>query len=100
MFLALRDLRLARGRFLLMGAVVALISVLVVVLTSLTSGLAADNVSGLRDLPVTHFAFQRGVEGDLYSRSTVPSDAGRQWIRTPGVRRAAAYPGFRSSGGA
>jgi putative ABC transport system permease protein len=91
MFLALRDLRLARGRFLLMGAVVALISVLAVVLTGLTSGLAADNVSGLRDLPVTHFAFQRGVEGDLYSRSTVPSDAVQQWIRTPGVRRAAAY---------
>lgn len=70
---------------------VALISVLAVVLTGLTSGLAADNVSGLRDLPVTHFAFQRGVEGDLYSRSTVPSDAVQQWIRTPGVRRAAAY---------
>jgi putative ABC transport system permease protein len=74
-----------------MGTVVALISVLAVVLTGLTSGLASDNVSGLRDMPVTHFAFQRGVEGDLYSRSTVSSDAAQQWSRTPGVRRAAAY---------
>jgi putative ABC transport system permease protein len=90
-FLAVRDLRFARGRFLLMGTVVGLISVLAVVLTGLTSGLASDNVSGLRDLPVTHFAFQRGVEGDLYSRSTVSSGTTQQWSGTPGVRRAAAY---------
>ncbi|GHH86333.1 hypothetical protein GCM10018793_57800 [Streptomyces sulfonofaciens] len=40
MFLALRDLRFARGRFALMGAVVALIAVLGVLLSGLASGLA------------------------------------------------------------
>ncbi|KAB2353294.1 FtsX-like permease family protein [Actinomadura montaniterrae] len=91
MFLALRDLRFARGRFLLMGTVIALISVLAAVLTGLSSGLARDGVSALRALPVTHFAFQRGVEGDLYSRSTVPADDAAAWAKRSGVRRAAAY---------
>ncbi|MBD2894129.1 putative ABC transporter permease [Actinomadura sp. RB99] len=91
MFLALRDLRFARGRFLLMGTVIALISVLAAVLTGLSSGLVGDGVSALRAMPVTHFAFQRGVEGDLYSRSTVPAGDAAAWAARPGVRRAAAY---------
>ena len=57
MFLALRDLRFAKGRFLLMGAVVSLIAVLAVVLTGLTTGLTNDNISALRGMPATHLAF-------------------------------------------
>ena len=40
MFVALRDLRFARGRFVLIGSVVALITVLVGFLSGLTGGLA------------------------------------------------------------
>ena len=47
MFVAWRDLRSARGRFALIGAVVALITVLVGFLTGLTGGLAAQNVSAV-----------------------------------------------------
>jgi putative ABC transport system permease protein len=90
-FLALRDLRFARGRFLLMGTVIALISVLAAVLTGLSSGLVDDGVSALRAMPVTHVAFQPGVEGDLYSRSTVSSDDAAAWAKRRGVRKAAAY---------
>lgn len=54
MFLALRDLRFARGRFALMGAVVALIAALGVLLSGLASGLADAGISGLRALPMTH----------------------------------------------
>jgi putative ABC transport system permease protein len=39
MFLAVRELRFARGRFTLMGIVIALIAVLVVLLSGLSSGL-------------------------------------------------------------
>ncbi|GAB3684148.1 hypothetical protein GCM10027591_18330 [Zhihengliuella somnathii] len=45
MFVAWRELRFARGRFLLIGAVVALITLLVGFLSGLTGGLAAQNVS-------------------------------------------------------
>lgn len=47
MFLALRDLRFATGRFALMGAVVALISLLLVMLTGLTAGLGGQNTGVL-----------------------------------------------------
>ena len=48
MFLALRELTFARGRFALMGAVIALIAVLTVMLSGLASGLVNDGVSGLK----------------------------------------------------
>lgn len=51
MYVAWRDLRTARGRFALIIAVVALITLLVGGLTGLTGGLAAQNVSALLSLP-------------------------------------------------
>ena len=47
MFLALRDLRFATGRFALMGSVVALISLLLVMLSGLTGGLGHQNTAAL-----------------------------------------------------
>ena len=47
MFVALRDLRFARGRFVLIGSVVALITVLVGFLSGLTGGLATQNISAV-----------------------------------------------------
>lgn len=91
MFLALRDLRFARGRFLLMGAVIALIAVLTVILTGFANGLVRSGISGLQRLPATDLAFQRGVPGDLFSRSTVEDSAYQTWRHTPGVRDAALY---------
>ncbi|MDR2255515.1 MAG: hypothetical protein LBE25_05905 [Arthrobacter sp.] len=72
MFLALRELLFARCRFALMGVVIGLISVLVVILSGLSSGLVNDGVSGLKSLPVTSFAFNAGTMKDnAFSRSTV-----------------------------
>ena len=51
MFLGLRGLRFARMRFALMGAVVALIAVLMVLLSGLSVGLVNDGVSGLKKAP-------------------------------------------------
>ena len=45
MFVALRDLRFAKGRFILIGSVVALITLLVGFLSGLTGGLAIQNLS-------------------------------------------------------
>ncbi|MFE0523387.1 ABC transporter permease [Streptomyces sp. NPDC058954] len=88
MFLALRDLRVARGRFALIGAVVGMIAVLGVILSGLASGLADSGISALRALPVTHLAFDRSATGELFSRSTVTTDTARQWAGQPGVRKA------------
>lgn len=91
MFLALRELRFARGRFGLMGAVVALIAVLMVMLSGLSTGLVNDGVSGLKSLPVTAFAFNEGTKTDnAFSRSVVDADQLAAWRAQPGV--AAAEP--------
>ncbi|MFC5787820.1 ABC transporter permease [Streptomyces aureus] len=88
MFLALRDLRFARGRFALMGAVVALIAVLGVLLSGLASGLADAGISGLRALPVTHMAFDEKATTEQFSRSTVEQEDWQAWSKAPGVERA------------
>ncbi|MFE0491049.1 ABC transporter permease [Streptomyces griseoaurantiacus] len=88
MFLALRDLRFARGRFALMGAVVALIAVLGVLLSGLASGLADAGISGLRALPVTHMAFDETATSEQFSRSTVERKDWQAWSKAPGVKRA------------
>ncbi|MFF5725340.1 ABC transporter permease [[Kitasatospora] papulosa] len=88
MFLALRDLGFARGRFALMGAVVALIAVLGVLLSGLASGLADAGISGLRALPVTHLAFDEKATSEQFSRSTVEERDWQAWSEAPGVKRA------------
>lgn len=76
MFLALRDLRVARGRFALIGSVIALVALLSTLLSGLATGLVDDGISGLRALPISHLAFQRGAESS-FSRSVLgPEELG------------------------
>lgn len=92
MFLAVRELSFARARFGLMGAVIALIAVLVVLLSGLSVGLVNDGVSGLQRLPVTSFAFADGVQRDsAFSRSVVDLKAVDTWAGQPNVARATPY---------
>lgn len=91
-FLAVRELAFARGRFALMGAVVALITVLMVLLSGLSVGLVNDGVSGLRSLPATSFAFQKGVQkSSAFSRSVISTSAATTWAKQPGVAAAAPF---------
>lgn len=89
MFLALRELRFARGRFGLMGAVIALIAILMVMLSGLSAGLVNDGVSGLKKLPVTAFAFDEGTKTDnAFSRSVVDAEQILAWQDRPDVELA------------
>lgn len=89
MFLAMRELWFARTRFLLMGAVVALISILMVILSGLSSGLVVDGVSALQRTPVQAFAFAEGTKADsAFSRSVVTQDQADAWRARPDVARA------------
>lgn len=92
MFLALRELAFARGRFALMGSVVALIAILMVLLSGLSVGLVNDGVSGLKKLEVTSFAFQEGVSEDAaFSRSLVDVSAAQRWAEVDGVAEAVPF---------
>lgn len=91
-FLSLRELSFARGRFALMGTVVALIALLMVLLSGLSVGLVNDGVSGLQKLPVGSLAFQKDVEkSSAYSRSIVGPDAVEAWAERPDVADAVPF---------
>ena len=92
MFLALRELRFARARFGLMGAVIVLIAILMVLLSGLSQGLVKDGVSGLQASPVSSFAFEKDVQKDsAFTRSSVPVQKAQEWAGQPGVTDAAPF---------
>lgn len=95
MFLALRDIRFAKGRFALMGSVVALITLLLVMLSGLTAGLGNQNTSALAKMggaaPVSQIVF--GAPGDndakvSFTESEVTAAQAKTWADTPGVASA------------
>ncbi|MEE6287955.1 ABC transporter permease [Georgenia sp. MJ173] len=90
MFLAWRDLRFAKGRFALMGAVVVLITVLVGLVSGLTAGLARQSTSAITDLPADHLAFAAPADGEdiSFTASAVEEATWRSWAEQPGVTEA------------
>ena len=94
MYLALRDIRFAKGRFALMGSVVALISLLLVLLSGLTAGLGNQNtaaVAGLAEDGVSSVAFGAPGNGEAkasYTESVVTDQQLRHWRQTDGVSHA------------
>ncbi|MFD7307186.1 FtsX-like permease family protein [Promicromonospora sp. NPDC059942] len=92
MFVALRDLKHARGRFVLMSVVIVLITFLVTFLASLTAGLARESTSAVTDLPADHLAFSMPAADDApeFTASRVTQEQWEGWAREPGV--AAAEP--------
>jgi len=88
MFVALRDLRFARGRFILIGSVVALITILVGFLSGLTGGLATQNISAVLAIPGDRIVFStptNGTSTPSYSDSTVTEQQSKMWSAADGV---------------
>ncbi|HET7303690.1 MAG TPA: FtsX-like permease family protein [Segeticoccus sp.] len=90
MFLALRDLRFARGRFALLTGVIALMTFMVVMLSGLTAGLRGASVSALDALPVDRIAFQSPATGQQlsFTSSSLPADAASDLAGRSGVDHA------------
>ena len=85
MFIALRDLAFAKGRFLLMGLVVALVAFLVTILSGTSAGLIKNNISGLMELDATHIAFEYN-ERPSYRNTMVERYMWEGWGNAEGVR--------------
>lgn len=95
MFVALRDLRFARGRFVLIGSVVALITVLVGFLSGLTGGLATQNISAVLALPADRIVFSTpagtpdsAAADPSFSDSVITEQQADSWAATAGVTSA------------
>ena len=87
MYVAWRDLKFARGRFVLIGTVVALITLLVGFLSGLTMGLADQNVSGLTGLRADRIVFSAPADNETlsYADSAVTGADADAWSTRPGV---------------
>ncbi|WP_309074753.1 ABC transporter permease [Paenarthrobacter sp.] len=91
MFLAIRDIRFAKGRFALMTSVVALITLLLVMLSGLTAGLGNQSTSAIGALPVQQIVFGASAGGEpkaSYTESEVSSAQLEAWREQPGVTSA------------
>ena len=84
MFVAVRDIRFAKGRFTLMGAVVALLTGLVLFLYGLTGGLAADSTSALSGLPARAVVF--GGPAVSFSDSAITPAQQAGWQTAAGAQ--------------
>lgn len=100
MFLAIRDIRFAKGRFALMGAVVALISLLLVLLSGLTAGLGNQSTSAVAQLgtgtgsgtAVSQMVFGAPAKNDpkvSFTESQVTAEQAKTWAAQPGVQSVA-----------
>lgn len=92
MFVAWRELRFARGRFILIGSVVALITLLVGFLSGLTGGLASQNISAVLSLPADRIVFSASAAdtGPSFSNSAITPEQADEWAAVQGV--ASAHP--------
>ncbi|WP_425864092.1 ABC transporter permease [Arthrobacter sp. TWP1-1] len=95
MFLAIRDIRFAKGRFVLMGAVVALIALLLVLLSGLTAGLGNQSTSAIEQLgtaeKVSQVVFGAPADNDAkvsFTESQVTREQLDSWAGTEGVQSA------------
>ncbi|MEW1953444.1 ABC transporter permease [Terrabacter sp. NPDC080008] len=73
-----------------MGAVVTLITLLVVLLSGLTAGLGRGNTSAITDLPADHLVFAAPASGAklAFTDSSLPPSVQAGWSQVPGVERA------------
>src|SRR6478672_6775979 len=91
MFLALRDIRFAKGRFTLMGGVVALITLLLVLLSGLTAGLGNQSTSAIAALPVDQIVFGApagSIAKASFTESEVTREQRHDWEGRGGVASA------------
>ena len=84
MFLALRELRHSRLRYLLIAAIITLIAWLVFLLSGLANGLSTDNGAALIHMKADHLVFQSNVKLYLH-RSILPMSDVQADKQVPGV---------------
>lgn len=85
MFVGIRDLLFAKGRFALVTIVVALMTVLVGFLSGLTAGLANQNVAGLLNLGAQQFVFSTPASGSpAFATSRLTDSVIDDWVDAAG----------------
>ncbi|MFI7668841.1 ABC transporter permease [Nocardia sp. NPDC049526] len=84
MFVALRDLRAARGRFLLITLVVTLVALLVSFLSGLTAGLAHQNISAIEAIHADAIVFADSGADPSFDASALTEQQVEAWQAAAG----------------
>lgn len=90
MFVALRDIGFAKGRFALIGSVVALITLLVGFLTGLTAGLGNQNISSVMAMKADTVVFSQPLDGEKadWNASQITPAMLASWKNNPDIAKA------------
>ncbi|WP_339300060.1 ABC transporter permease [Paenibacillus sp. FSL R5-0623] len=73
MYLAIREMRYAKGRYALIATIMVLVSFLVLFVTGLAQGLAYDNAASVKNMAATHFVLEQDTN-HRFTRSQVDQD--------------------------
>lgn len=73
MYLAIREMRYAKGRYALIATIMVLVSFLVLFVTGLAQGLAYDNAASVKNMAATHFVLDQD-SNHRFTRSQVDQD--------------------------
>lgn len=84
MFLAIREIKHSRLRYLMLSVIMVLLAWLVFLLSGLANGLAADNASSFQNMKADYLVFQTGSRLSL-SRSLLEKTSVQQIQQIPGV---------------
>lgn len=79
MFVALRDLRAARGRFALISIVVLLVALLVSFLSGLTAGLGHQNISAIESVSADRVVFADNGADPSFDESSLSAEQISTW---------------------
>lgn len=70
MYLAIREMRFAKGRYALIATIMVLVSFLVLFVTGLAQGLSYDNAASIKNMDATHFVLEQD-SNHRFTRSQV-----------------------------
>ncbi|MCF7755824.1 ABC transporter permease [Paenibacillus xylanexedens] len=73
MYLAIREMKYAKGRYALIATIMVLVSFLVLFVTGLAQGLAYDNAASVKNMAATHFVLEQD-SNHRFTRSQVDQD--------------------------
>ncbi|HBU84325.1 MAG TPA: ABC transporter permease [Paenibacillus sp.] len=73
MYLAIREMRFAKGRYALIATIMVLVSFLVLFVTGLAQGLAYDNAASIKNMAATHFVLEQD-SNHRFTRSQLGQD--------------------------
>ncbi|GGE81094.1 ABC transporter permease [Priestia taiwanensis] len=87
MFLAIRELKHAKFRYLLIGCIMLLVAWLTFIVSGLANGLALDNASAMKNMNGDYFVLQKSAEQKL-ARSSIQTNTLDEIRKEDGVEEA------------